>query len=427
MRNAWVISTGTELALGQSVGTNGAWLAARLAGLGIRTERHVTVPDDAAATCQVLLQAAESCDLILVTGGLGPTEDDLTRQALADAAGLPLEFHAPSLERLRAFFAARGREMPERNRVQALAPKSAGVLPNTCGTAPGLRVELRGTPCYALPGVPFEMRTMFDRDVEPHLNAAGEGAILLSRRMHTCGLGESDIGECLSDLMQRGRNPEVGTTAEFGIVSIRINVLAPSQIEAEAQLAEVEAEIRRRLGETVFGCDEDTLASVVGAQLTSVGQTLSTAESCTGGLIGTLLTDVAGSSQYYRGGVVAYANEAKMRLLGVPPAELDAHGAVSEPVARAMALGAARVFETNYALSVTGIAGPTGGTAQKPVGLVFIGLSTPADTSASQHRFGSDAPREAIRLRAARTALNRLRLSLLEQAPGAHQSRASGR
>lgn len=169
MRQAWVISVGTELTLGQTVDANGAWLAAKLAEVGIRTQRHVTVPDDVDATRDVLLQAAESCDAILVTGGLGPTADDLTRHALAAAASVGLELHAPTLERLRAFFDARRREMPPANRVQALVPQTGCAIPNTCGTAPGLRIELRGVPCYALPGVPFEMQTMFEREVAPEL------------------------------------------------------------------------------------------------------------------------------------------------------------------------------------------------------------------------------------------------------------------
>ena len=426
MRHAWVISTGTELALGQTVGTNSAWLAAQLAALGIRTERHVTVPDDAAATREVLLQAADACDLTLLTGGLGPTEDDLTRQALADAAGVPLELHSPSLEHLRAFFAARGREMPERNKVQALAPRGAAILPNPCGTAPGLRIELRGRPCYALPGVPFEMRVMFEREVAPQLRAGGQGPVLLSRRVHTCGLGESDLGQRIADLMQRGRNPEVGTTADLGVVSVRINVAAPTRAAAETELARTEAELRRRLGDAVYGRDDDTLASVVGAQLAAANRTLSTAESCTGGLIGALLTDVPGSSEYYRGGVIAYANDAKANLLGVGREEIETHGAVSAPVARGMAQGAARALGTDYAIAVTGIAGPSGGTAQKPVGLVFIGLCTPSETEVRECRFGSDSPREAIRVRSARMALNLLRLSLLgSDAP--HDSRPGGR
>jgi nicotinamide-nucleotide amidase len=212
--------------------------------------------------------------------------------------------------------------------------------------------------------------------------------------------------------MRRGRNPEVGTTAELGLVSVRINAAADTRPAAEALLAETEAEVRRRLGQLVYGRESDTLAGVVGAQLASARQTLSTAESCTGGLIGKLLTDVAGSSQYYRGGIIAYANEVKEHLLGVSHEMLQAHGAVSEPVARAMAEGAARALQADYALSVTGIAGPSGGSPEKPVGLVFIGIRTPQGTEVREHHLGADAARETIRVRAARLALNGLRLTL---------------
>lgn len=425
MRYAWVISTGTELALGQTVDTNTAWLAAQLAAIGIRTLRHITVPDDTDATRNVVLQASTACDVILLTGGLGPTDDDLTRQALANATGVPLELHAPSLEHLRAFFAARGREMPPANTVQAMLPQSATALPNTCGTAPGIRIELNGTPCFALPGVPFEMRAMFERHVLPELQRRTTGATLLTCILQTFGLGESDLGERIRDLMARGRNPEVGTTAGFGLVGIRINAAAPTRAAAQALLDDTEAELRARLGSIIFGRDGDTLASVVGAQLIASGQTLSTAESCTGGLIGTLITDIAGSSAYYRGGAITYADDTKVSLLDVDQRTLDEHGAVSERVAEALARGAANRFGTDYAISTTGVAGPSGGTAQKPVGLVFIGLHTPAETTARKCLFGSDAPREAIRLRAARTALNSARLHLLRAST--HESSTGGR
>jgi nicotinamide-nucleotide amidase len=432
MQHAWIISVGTELTLGQTVDTNSAWLAARLAAIGIRTLRHVTVPDDDDAIRDALLQAADASDMVLVTGGLGPTDDDLTRPALAEAAGVKLELDEPSLARLRAFFTARNRPMPERNVVQAMVPATGRAILNTCGTAPGLWIRLRGKPCYVMPGVPFEMRTMFEHEIEPALRAAAGGRVLLSRRVNTFGLGESEVGQRIADLMQRGRNPEVGTTVDFGVVAVRINATAPTHSAAEAKLDETEAELRRRLGDVVFGRDNDTLASVVGALLAAAGRTLATAESCTGGLIGALVTDVSGSSAYYRGGAVVYADQAKMDVLGVPADDLGRHGAVSAPVAEAMARGAARVFGADYAVSVTGIAGPTGGTPEKPVGLVYIGLHTQEEVQAREYRFGSDWPRQAIRLRTASTALNLLRLALLQAGrtapPGAATGfRASGR
>lgn len=413
MQVAWVISVGTELTLGQTVDTNAPWLARQLASLGMRTTRHVCVPDELDVIRETLLAAAETADVVLVSGGLGPTEDDLTRQALAAAGGVGLKLDPASAAHLRSFFAARGRQMPERNVIQAMIPQGGRALPNTCGTAPGLFVTLRGTPCYAIPGVPFEMREMYEREVAPVLAAAARGAVLLSRRLSTFGLGESDIAVKIGDLMERGRNPEVGTTASFGVVGVRINACGATRQEAESLLAEAEAELRARLGDAIFGVDGQTLGSVVGELLVGRGGSLSTAESCTGGMIGALLTDVPGSSGYYVGGVVCYSNAAKTALLEVGEGLLEAHGAVSEPVAALMASGARRIFGSDFALSVTGIAGPAGGSEAKPVGLVYVGLASPDDTHVREYRFGPDSPREAIRQRAAHAALDVLRRRLL--------------
>lgn len=412
MRQAWIISIGSELTLGQSVDTNAAWLAEQLAGQGIRCERHVTVPDELPTIREVLQQAADACDLIVVTGGLGPTDDDLTREALAVARGVELETDAACLEQIREFFARRGHAMPRRNEGQARIPRTGRAMANTCGTAPGIYVELKGTPCYALPGVPFEMKTMFARDVLPELRAAAAGRVLRCRRLWCFGMHEAAIGERLRDLMAPGRNPAVGTTAELGVIGVRISASGDSAGEADALLDETETEVHARLGKVVFGRDSDSLASVVGAQLAARGETVSTAESCTGGLIAKLLTDVPGSSAYFLGGAVTYTNELKERMLGVPSELLSSLGAVSEPVARAMAQGARDKCGTTYGLAVTGIAGPTGATPDKPVGLVFFGLATPAGVTTRELRFGSDAPRTVIRGRAARAALNLLRLEL---------------
>ncbi len=410
MRTAWIVSIGTELALGQTVDTNSAWLAQRLLRLGFRPTHHATVTDDEADIAAALRQAAGAADLVLVTGGLGPTADDLTRPALAAVAEVPLEEHAPSLDQIRAFFAARGREMPPANVVQALIPRGARALPNPVGTAPGIAITLGRTPCYALPGVPLEMRAMFTAAVEPELRARAAGGVLLCRKLNTFGLGESELGARIADLMTRGRNPEVGTTAGYGVVGVRIYAAGADEAEAQRLLADTEAELRARLGDLVFGVDDETLAQVVGRQLRALGRTIGAAESCTGGMIAAALTDVPGSSAYFRGGAVTYANEAKTAILGVPTDLLAQHGAVSAPVAEAMAVGAAARFGTDYALAVTGIAGPAGGTPDKPVGLVFIALRTPAQNTVREFRFGHDAPRDVIRQRATHAALNLLRL-----------------
>ena len=418
MERAWIISTGTELTLGRSVDTNAAWLARHLAELGVRTERVVVLPDDADALRETLLQAAAACQLVLITGGLGPTEDDVTRRALAEAAGVPLTLDEPSLAHLCAYFAERGLEMPEANVSQAMIPQSGRALPNDRGTAPGVLVELGGTPCYAMPGVPYEMGAMFAAQVAPGVRAATTGRVLASRCLRTTGVPEARLGARIADLMAEGRNPCVGVTTKLSIINVTISATAASDAEARRLLDETEREIRSRLGVAVFGMENDTLASVVGELLASASLTLSTAESCTGGLIGKLLTDASGSSRYYFGGVVSYADEAKRDLLGVSAATLEQHGAVSERVADEMARGARRAFQSDYALSVTGVAGPTGGTAEKPVGLVYIGLAGPDRTSVSELRCGPQAPRDVIRTRSAVAALDRLRRTLLSAEGG---------
>lgn len=414
MKKAWILAIGTELTLGQTVDTNSAWLAQRLAMLGWRTVRHLTVADELSDICDAVTQAAGGADAVLITGGLGPTADDLTRQALATALSEELVLDPASLEQIHAFFAARRREMPDRNRCQAMRPESARALQNTCGTAPGLAASVFGTPCFALPGVPGEMRAMFDRDVAPTLESLHRGEVLLQRKLLTFGRGESDVGHDIADLMARGRNPEVGTTAAGGIVGVRINAAGHSLDEARRVLDEAEKEVRRRLGGIVFGADDDTLAIAVGRRLADRGQTLALAESCTGGMIAAHVTDVAGCSEYFLGGVVSYSNAAKQELLGVEEALLREHGAVSETVAVAMATGARRRFGSDYAVSVTGIAGPGGGTTEKPVGLVCLGLATAGAAQARTLHLGSDAPREVIRGRATGHVLNWLRLTLLE-------------
>jgi nicotinamide-nucleotide amidase len=413
MRRAWVISTGTELTLGQTVDTNSAWIAQRLAALGVRTERHVTVADELRAICDVLREATRHADLVVLSGGLGPTDDDLTRQAFADVSGRPLTLHAASLEQVRAFFSERGREMPEPNRVQALLPESAEAIRNQTGTAPGIAMQIGGALCIALPGVPSELMQMFESDVAPRVAADAGGRVLLSRKLNCTGRGESEIGALIRDLMQRGRNPEVGTTAASGIIGVRLNAEADSSEQAQRLLDETEADVRRRLGDLIFGHDDETLAEAVGRLLRQARRTVSTAESCTGGLIGKLLTDIAGSSDYFVGSAVTYSNQAKQRLLNVPADVIAGHGAVSAETASAMAAGARAVLASDYAISATGIAGPSGGSAAKPVGLVFIGLATPKTVRAHELQLGATSGRVMVRLRAAQAALNLLRLELL--------------
>jgi len=412
VQRACIISIGAELMLGQCIDTNAAWLASELASLGIRCERHVTIGDDMKAIRDAVRSAAGAADAVLITGGLGPTADDLTRQALAAAAEVELVADADSLECIRAFFESRGRAFPEQNSVQAMIPSGATAIENTCGTAPGIFVEIGGAACFAMPGVPFEMKAMFRRNVLPRLQTGG--GVLRSRILNCFGLGESVVGEKLSDLMIPGQNPAVGTTAGLGVISVRINASAKTSEQVDKMLDQAEAEVRRRLGRLVFGRDGDTLATVLGASLSARGETLSTAESCTGGLIAKLLTDTPGSSRYFVGSAVTYSNDLKQQLLGVTDKSLSEFGAVSEQTAREMACGARERFQSTYALATTGIAGPTGGTPDKPVGLVYIAVAAPGAADVYEYRWSSEYPREVIRLFTAHTALNRLRLRFVD-------------
>lgn len=410
--NAQILSIGTELTLGQTVDTNAAWLAQRLAAVGIDCGLHVTVPDDRPAITRAIRTASAEAALVLVSGGLGPTADDLTRDALADAMGVDLRLDANSLNRIEDFFRSRGRTMRESNSGQAMVPIGARPIENTCGTAPGLQARVGDADVYVMPGVPFEMKVMFERSIEPILVARTGGAVIVQRTLHTFGMPESQLGEQIADLMRRDRNPAVGTSAADLVISIRVNAKAETA-EAAGRLAETDvAELRRRLGDVVFGEDGQTLADAVAARLIQRRQTVSTAESCTGGLIAKRLTDVPGSSAYFVQGFVTYANEAKRRLLGLASELIETHGAVSPQVAEAMAVNCRRVSGTDYALAATGIAGPSGGSPDKPVGLVFVALADADGVTVKELRLGDNLSRARIRDRTAKIALNLLRLRL---------------
>ncbi|NBB95515.1 MAG: competence/damage-inducible protein A [Planctomycetes bacterium] len=411
---AIVLAVGSELATGLTVDSNSAYLARRLGEHGIQTVRHVTVGDDQAAIACAIRDAAADAQWVLVSGGLGPTPDDLTRHALAEAMDAELQMDDASLQHIEAFFRKLDRTMVEGNRIQAMIPAGAEAIANTCGTAPGIAATLGEARVVVLPGVPSEMKAMFERDVVPQL-PSGAGAIL-QQTIRCFGTGESDLADMIRDLMQRGGDLEVGTTVAAGLISVRITSRGPSVQAADDAAQRVTAEIVQRLGSLVIGIGEQqTMERVVGERLDALGQTLATAESCTGGLVGEMLTAVPHSSSYYLGGAVTYCNEAKADILGVSRNILAEYGAVSEPVAGAMAEGARQRFGSDWAIGITGIAGPTGGTDEKPVGLVFIGLTGPDGTDVQTHIFGGS--RAMVRRRSALMALNRLRLKLLAWQP----------
>jgi nicotinamide-nucleotide amidase len=416
--NAIIISLGDELVLGQTVDTNSAWLARQLIAIGVVPSQHVTVGDDLAATRDAIADAAGRAGCVLISGGLGPTPDDVTREALAAAIGAPLVLREEFVDQIASFFRRRGREMPERNRVQAMFPVGSTPIENTCGTAPGIHAELHGADIFVMPGVPREMQVMFERDVLPRLKARTAGKMILTDTLWTFGQGESMVAERIADLMERGRNPAVGTTAHDAIIGVRIFATGASRQEAQELLDASAADIRSRLGLLIYGRGEQTLSHAVGELLVRRNQTVATAESCTGGLIAQTLTDVPGSSRYFLCGTVSYSNESKTDLLGVPPPLIAEHGAVSAQAAEAMVRGCRQRSGADWALAVTGIAGPDGGTPEKPVGLVFIALAGPDGCEVREYRLGEFLSRYDVRSRTRWIALNMLRLALLGERNG---------
>ncbi len=411
--NATIISIGDELLLGRTVDTNSAWLAQQLAALGIDVLAHVTVGDDQDRTRDAIDHAAHRSDWVFVSGGLGPTPDDLTRQALAEAMGASLELREEFVDQIAGYFRRFGKTMPERNKVQAMFPVGSRAIANSCGTAPGIQARLHDAEVFVMPGVPREMKVMFEREALPQLQAGSGGRVILLDTLWTFGQGESTVAEQIADLMERGRNPAVGTTVQDAKIGVRIFATGTTREEARRLLDASVEEISSRLGTLIYARGEGSLAHVVGELLRRAGQTVATAESCTGGLIAKTLTDVGGSSDYVRCGYVTYSNESKTELLGVPAERLAEHGAVSAPVAESMALGSRERSGADWAISVTGIAGPTGGTAEKPVGLVYIALAGPEDCTVREYRFGEHLTRYDVRSRSRWAALNLLRLALL--------------
>ncbi len=400
-----LLSVGTELLLGEIVDTNAAYLAEKLSGLGINVYHKTTVGDNAERLAVALRIALERADVVLATGGLGPTEDDVTAAGVAQVMRVGLVADEAAAERIQSFARQRGVKLLDSLLKQARVPRGSRVVPNPVGTAPGFIVEKDGKTVIVLPGVPPEMKAMAEQTVLPYLGERARqegGAVILSRVLRLAGIGESQAEAEISDLIHT-HNPTVAPLAKTFEVHLRVTARAPDRAAAEAMIAPVEAEIKRRLGKHIYGADGETLESVIGGLLRTAGKTLAAAESCTGGLIGHRITNVAGSSDYLLASLVTYSNEAKIKLLGVPPATIAEHGAVSEQTARAMAEGVRQTCGADIGLSVTGIAGPTGATPSKPIGLTYIGLSDSAGTQVEEHRLRGD--RLMVKERAAQMAL----------------------
>jgi nicotinamide-nucleotide amidase len=407
MKRASVINIGDELLSGQTVSTNAAYLGEQLLSIGIPVVSTYIIGDEIDSIVRSFNLACNDADFVVATGGLGPTDDDLTRQALAKLLGSELQLQEDLLQTIEAFFTSRNRQMSSRNKIQAYIPAGAKAIANNFGTAPGIMAELKGKSLFALPGVPSEMMRMFEESVLPELQRFASGQAVVVRKLRCFGTGESNIAESLGDIMQRGRNPLINCTVKHGVITLHIIATAKDKIQGQQMAEKDEKSLRSKLGELVYGTEEQTLAEVVGEKLAQKKQTIAVAESCTGGYIAKLLTDIPGASRYFTHGWITYSNDAKTSELGVPVHLIEQHGAVSEQVAEAMARGARKKSGTTFAIGVTGIAGPSGAGEQKPVGLVYI--SVDSDSGCETKRFVFHHDRASIRLRAAQTALNMVR------------------
>lgn len=402
MPTAEIVSVGTELLLGQIVDSDAAELGRVLAACGVDHRCRQTVGDNLPRLVDALRTALARADIVFTIGGLGPTQDDLTREGIAEALGRPLVVDEEIVGRLRARFEERGWPWVEAQTRQAMKPEGAHIIDNPNGTAPGLACRVDGKTVIAMPGPPAEFIPMLQGPVQKLLRAMAPVGVIHSRTLRVVGLGESLVEDRLRDLLE-SHTPSVATYAKPGEVHVRLTAKADSVEEAEAVIAPVRHEILERLGTLVYGEDDQTLEQAVVERLRALGHTVSLAESCTGGGLGARITSVPGSSEVFLGGVVAYTNRVKQNLLGVDAETLIDHGAVSAECAREMALGVLARLGSTWSLSITGIAGPGGGSAEKPVGLVYIGLAGQGGVEAVEHRFAGS--REIIRQRSGQAAL----------------------
>jgi nicotinamide-nucleotide amidase len=409
---AEIISIGSELTSGQNLDTNSQWLSKRLAEIGIAVRWHTTLADDLVENVEAIRIATGRASLVLLSGGLGPTQDDLTREALAQAAGVELVFDPRSWAQIQEMFTKRQRVMPERNRVQAMFPKGAEPIPNARGTAPGMWFQIRNCLLAAMPGVPSEMYYMFDNEVLPRLlRLEGRAGVIIQRKVNCFGAGESALESHLLDITRRGNDPEVGITVSEAMISLRIVARGPDVESAQAKALPIERIIRERLGHLVVGVEDEELHHAVIRLLSERRRTLTVAEGITGGQVAERLTRVPGASRCFAGGIIAYANEIKIKELGVPAELIVEHGAVSEPVAGAMAAGCRMRWGSDVAVSTVGLAGPDGFTDSKPIGLAYVGLAW--KDGSQVRRFNWSGTRAEIQSRTAKLALDLVRLWLL--------------
>lgn len=406
------ICVGTELLLGNIVNTNAAYLAERCAGLGLSCYFQTVVGDNEERLSMVLKTAVERSDIVILSGGLGPTEDDLTKETAAKVCGKKLVLHEPSREAIRKYFEEKGAEPTDNNWKQAMLPEGCIVLDNHNGTAPGAIIETEHAKVILLPGPPQELRPMFEESVEPYLSGL-TARIICSQTVKICGVGESRVETMVKDLIDTQTNPTLATYAKLGEVHIRVTAGAEDKKSAVKLIKPVVKELKNRFGNNIYTTEEDvTLEKAVVDLLQANGLTVTCAESCTGGLLSARLINVPGVSDMYKSGVVTYSNKAKRKVLNVKKSTLQKYGAVSEQTAEEMAKGAALLAKADVSVAVTGIAGPDGGTEEKPVGLVYIACSVKGNITVKKYNFSGN--RSIVREATVSAALSLMRSCILE-------------
>lgn len=402
-----LISVGTEILLGDILNTDAQFLSVELAKLGISVIHQSTVGDNRERLLAQLDEAAKRSDIIILSGGLGPTPDDLTKEVCCEFFGKEMFLHEPTVEKIKAYFTAKGMEMAQNNLKQAMLPKDCVIFPNDNGTAPGMAIEKDGVHILVLPGPPRELKPMFKNCAVPYLMQFSD-RIIVSHNIRTFGIGESSMAETVNDLFD-GKNPTVAPYAKDGEALLRVTAMAKTKEEAEELCKPVISEIESRLSEYVYGIDCTCIEEAVVEKLKEKHLKVTTAESCTGGLIAKRITDISGASEIFECGIISYANEIKHRVLGVSEDDLNKFGAVSEPVAKQMAQGALKVSDADIAVSITGIAGPDSDSTNKPVGLIYIGLADKNNVWVQELRT-SRKDRSYNRYVGASNALNMIRL-----------------
>lgn len=407
-----IISIGDELLIGQVINTNASWIAEQLNLAGIEVVRITTIADKKEEILKTLKEASDRAEVVLLTGGLGPTRDDITKNTLCEYFGSRLVFHKPSFKYVEKLFSERGLPVRDINRKQAEVPHNCVPIVNENGTAPGMWFEKDNTTFVSMPGVPYEMKAMITSYVLPELLKKLNGLQVIHKKVLTQGVGESFLSELIRDWENSlPEHMKLAYLPQPGIVRLRLSGSGHDKTKLSIEMDDKIKVLQELIPDLIFGFGEKTLEEVVGGLLKKDGMTLSTAESCTGGYIAHLITSIAGSSAYFKGSVIAYSNQIKTNIVGVKEDTLVAHGAVSEQTVTEMALGVKKRFKTDFAIAVSGIAGPEGGTAQKPVGTTWIAVAGPDVLIVEKYLFGKNRQRN-IRV-AAVTALNKLRLMMI--------------